>query len=206
MGAISDFIRHHYRHFNAAALVDAADGYVRHLGERRQDAGDARRRDEHRGARPLARRDDPARTRCTRSAAPARTSRRTSSTSSRTTTTCAIPHYRDLSPQDEETAARAAPEPRHRHLHPGGRGDAPDREARARGVGRAPTRQGERFFPHEFLYQILRSGVLEAALPDRPEGQLAARRRREEPADLRPRLGGLDARQHLRGALHRAAT
>ena len=32
MGAISDFIRHHYRHFNGAALVDAADGYVRHLG------------------------------------------------------------------------------------------------------------------------------------------------------------------------------
>jgi deoxyhypusine synthase len=31
MGAISDFIRHHYRHFNGAALVDAADGYVRHL-------------------------------------------------------------------------------------------------------------------------------------------------------------------------------
>jgi deoxyhypusine synthase len=24
---VSDFIRHHYRHFNAAALVDAADGY-----------------------------------------------------------------------------------------------------------------------------------------------------------------------------------
>ena len=32
MGAITDFIRHHYRHFNGAALVDAADAYVRHLG------------------------------------------------------------------------------------------------------------------------------------------------------------------------------
>ena len=31
-----------------------------------------------------------------------------------------------------------------------------------------------------------------------PQGLLAARRRREEPADLRPRLGGLDPRQHLR--------
>lgn len=27
MGAIGDFIRHHYRHFNSAALVDAAEGY-----------------------------------------------------------------------------------------------------------------------------------------------------------------------------------
>ena len=35
MGAISDFIRHHYRHFNAAALVDAADAYVQHLDARR---------------------------------------------------------------------------------------------------------------------------------------------------------------------------
>ena len=30
-GPISKFIDHHYRHFNAAALKDAADGYVRHL-------------------------------------------------------------------------------------------------------------------------------------------------------------------------------
>lgn len=33
MTAIRDFVHHHYRHFNAAALVDAADGYVRHLDE-----------------------------------------------------------------------------------------------------------------------------------------------------------------------------
>src|SRR5262245_5134300 len=31
MGKISEFIRHNYRHFNAAALVDAADAYKRHL-------------------------------------------------------------------------------------------------------------------------------------------------------------------------------
>src|SRR3970040_907714 len=31
MGAISDFLQHHFRHFNAAALIDAADGYVEHL-------------------------------------------------------------------------------------------------------------------------------------------------------------------------------
>jgi deoxyhypusine synthase len=28
---ISQFLRHHYRHFNAAAMIDAADGYRRHL-------------------------------------------------------------------------------------------------------------------------------------------------------------------------------
>jgi len=28
---VSAFLRHHFRHFNAAALIDAADGYRRHL-------------------------------------------------------------------------------------------------------------------------------------------------------------------------------
>ena len=32
-GPISQFIQHHYRHFNAAALVDAAKGYEKHLQE-----------------------------------------------------------------------------------------------------------------------------------------------------------------------------
>lgn len=32
-GPISKFIEHHYRHFNAAALVDAAKGYETHLNE-----------------------------------------------------------------------------------------------------------------------------------------------------------------------------
>src|SRR6476620_4729199 len=30
-GAISKFIDHHYRHFNAAALKDAAEGYKKHI-------------------------------------------------------------------------------------------------------------------------------------------------------------------------------
>ena len=33
MGEISEFIDRHYRHFNAAALIDAADAYVSHLEE-----------------------------------------------------------------------------------------------------------------------------------------------------------------------------
>src|SRR5215210_6323997 len=32
-GPVSKFIQHHYRHFNAAALVDAAKGYEQHLAE-----------------------------------------------------------------------------------------------------------------------------------------------------------------------------
>ena len=32
-GPVSQFIEHHYRHFNAAALIDAAKGYETHLTE-----------------------------------------------------------------------------------------------------------------------------------------------------------------------------
>jgi deoxyhypusine synthase len=31
MGSISQFIERHFRHFNAAALKDAADAYIAHL-------------------------------------------------------------------------------------------------------------------------------------------------------------------------------
>jgi deoxyhypusine synthase len=30
---ITEFLKHHYKHFNAAALIDAADGYKAHLAE-----------------------------------------------------------------------------------------------------------------------------------------------------------------------------
>ena len=33
MSTITSFIKHHYRHFNAAALVDAAEAYKKHLAE-----------------------------------------------------------------------------------------------------------------------------------------------------------------------------
>src|SRR5271166_7168682 len=33
MSSISQFIKHHYRHFNAAALVDAAEGYNKLLAD-----------------------------------------------------------------------------------------------------------------------------------------------------------------------------
>ena len=72
-------------------------------------------------------------------------------------------------------AARPAPEPRHRHLHPRGRGDAPHRERRARGVAarrQAPASAASRTSSST---RCCVSGALEAVLPDRPEGQLAAR-------------------------------
>ena len=31
MGPVKSFLRHHYRHFNAASVIDASEGYVQHL-------------------------------------------------------------------------------------------------------------------------------------------------------------------------------
>ena len=83
-----------------------------------------------------------------------------------------VPHYRDLTPAGREGAARAAPEPRHRHLHPRRGSDAPHRERRCSRSGWQRDKEGERFFPHEFIYEILRDGRSEEALPDRSRGQL----------------------------------
>ncbi|MEM9193187.1 MAG: deoxyhypusine synthase family protein [Myxococcota bacterium] len=33
MGSVKDFIRHHYRHFNAAVVIDAAEAWEQHLAE-----------------------------------------------------------------------------------------------------------------------------------------------------------------------------
>ena len=32
-GPVSQFMQHHYRHFNAAAMMDAAKAYVQHMEE-----------------------------------------------------------------------------------------------------------------------------------------------------------------------------
>ena len=31
LGPVSRYLRHHFRHFNAAAMLDATDAYARHL-------------------------------------------------------------------------------------------------------------------------------------------------------------------------------
>ena len=116
-----------------------------------------------------------------------------------------IPHYRELTPEDEQALLE-------RHLNRVTDTCIPEEEAMrriehdiARGVAR--RRQGRRaLLPARVLLPASSAAASsKQSYQIDPQGQLAARRRREEPADLRARLGGLDARQHLRRALHRAA-
>ena len=133
------------------------------------------------------------------SAAPARTSRRTSSTSWRTTTTSACRNYRDLTPGRRAGAARAAPEPRHRHLHPRGGGDAPHRDARCSTSGSRPTRRASATSrtsssTRSCAQRRARSSTTRSTR--RTRWMLAAAEK-NLPIFV-PGLGGLDARQHLR--------
>jgi deoxyhypusine synthase len=160
-GPISDFIDRHYRHFNAAALKDAADAYIGHL-----DRGGAmlvtlagamstaelgvslaemiRRGKVHAicctGANleedvfNLVARDHYVR----------------------------LPNYRDLTPADEQALLE-------RHLNRVTDTCIPEHEAMRRIEGAvldewvAADQRGERCFPHEFLYRVLESCKLSAS-------------------------------------------
>ncbi len=112
-----------------------------------------------------------------------------------------IPNYRDLTPEDEHELLS-------RHLNRVTDTCIPEEEA-IRRIEAAiieewtdADRKGERYFPHEFLYRMLRSGKLEQYYQIDPEEQLDAGCVREKPAHLRAGLGRLHHGQHLRLPLH----
>ena len=116
-----------------------------------------------------------------------------------------VPNYRDLTPEDEQELLE-------RHMNRVTDTCIPEQEAMRR-IEKAVLEEwqradkaGERYFPHEFMYKILRSGALEKHYQIDPKDTLAARGLREGPADDRAGLGGLDARQHLRRHTCIAAT
>jgi len=156
--SVSDFIRHHFRHFNSAALVDAADGYRSHL-----DAG-GRMLVTLAGAMSTAelglslaemiRRDRVHAICCTGANLEEDVFNLVAHDHY-----VRIPHYRDLTPADEEALLA-------RHLNRVTDTCIPEEEA-IRRIERAvldewqnADRAGERYFPHEFLYRVLRSGRL----------------------------------------------
>ena len=106
MGNIRKFIHRNYRHFNAAALVDAAQGPGKAPG-----AGGGQMLLAMAGAMSSAElgislAEMIRKGKCTRSAAPAPTWKRTSSTSWRTTLR-RIPNCRDLTPRTRWTCSRS---------------------------------------------------------------------------------------------------
>ncbi|HLT92699.1 MAG TPA: deoxyhypusine synthase family protein [Woeseiaceae bacterium] len=159
MTAVRDFVHHHFRHFNAAALVDAADAYVRHLDEGgvmfMTLAGAMSTAELGLSLADMIREEKVHAICCTGANLEEDVFNLVAHEHY-----VRVPHYRELTAKDEEALLE-------KHLNRVTDTCIPEEEA-IRRIERAvldvwvdADRQKERYFPHEFLYRVLRSGALE---------------------------------------------
>ncbi len=158
-GQITEFIKHHYRHFNAAALIDASEAYVRHMDAGGKMmitlAGAMSTAELGLSLAEMIRRDKVQIISCTGANLEEDLFNLVAHDYYER-----VPHYRDLTPQDEQDLLD-------RHMNRVTDTCIPEMEAMRRlekamvDVWTAADAKGERYFPHEFMYQVLRSGVLE---------------------------------------------
>jgi deoxyhypusine synthase len=156
--AISQFIRRHFRHFNAAALVEAADGYRRHLDADGKMlvtlAGAMSTAELGRSLAEMIRQGKVHGISCTGANLEEDVFNLVAHNYYER-----VPNYRDLTPADE--AALLA-----RHMNRVTDTCIPEMEAMRRietvvlEEWVAADRAGTRYFPHEFMYKILLGGKL----------------------------------------------
>jgi len=156
---VSRFVRHHFRHFNGAALVDAADGYIRHLDEGgimfMTLAGAMSTAELGLSLAEMIRQDKVHAICCTGANLEEDVFNLVAHDHY-----VRIPHYRDLTPADEEGLLA-------RHLNRVTDTCIPEEEAIRRiedvilEEWLAADGAGKSYFPHEFLYRILLDGKLE---------------------------------------------
>jgi deoxyhypusine synthase len=159
MGQISAFLKHHYRHFNAAVVMDAAEAYVRHLDDGGSMmvtlAGAMSTAELGLSLAEMIRRDKVQAITCTGANLEEDVFNLVAHDHY-----VRLPHYRHLSPEQEESLLE-------QHLNRVTDTCIPEEEAmrrierfvRARWM--AADAAGERYFPHEFFYAALKSGELE---------------------------------------------
>jgi deoxyhypusine synthase len=157
--AVSKFIRHHYRHFNAAALVDAADAYTKHLEKGGKMlvslAGAMSTAELGLSLAEMIRRDKVHIISCTGANLEEDIFNLVAHDYYER-----VPHYRDLTPADEQALLD-------RHMNRVTDTCIPEMEAMRRLEGAvldqwmAADAEGERYFPHEFFFRALKSGALE---------------------------------------------
>ena len=159
MTAITDFVHHHFRHFNSAALVDAADGYRRHLDTGGRMfmtlAGAMSTGELGLSLAEMIRKDKVHAICCTGANLEEDLFNLVAHDHY-----VRIPGYRDLTPEDEEQLLA-------RHLNRVTDTCIPEDEA-IRRIEDAVLKEwqtadqaGESYFPHEFLYRLISSGELE---------------------------------------------
>jgi len=156
---ISAFISKHFRHFNAAALKDAASAYCTHLDNGGvmflTMAGAMSTAELGISLAEMIRQGKVHAICCTGANLEEDVFNLVAHNHY-----VRVPHYRDLTPQDEEALLN-------KHLNRVTDTCIPEEEAMRR-IEKAVLKQwmeadqrGERYFPHEFMYRILLSGELE---------------------------------------------
>lgn len=167
MGPISDFINHHYRHFNAASLVDAAKAYRAHLDSGGKMllamAGAMSTAELGLSLADMIRQDKIHAISCTGANLEEDIFNLVAHDHY-----VRVPNYRELTPAQEQELLD-------RHLNRVTDTCIPEGEAIRRIEGeileiwREADRKGERLFPYQFLYRLLLSGRLEKSYQIDPE-------------------------------------
>ena len=157
-GPVSRFVARHYRHFNSAALLDAAKGYEAHLAAGGKMlvtlAGAMSTAELGISLAEMIRRDKVHAIVCTGANLEEDIFNLVAHDYYER-----VPRYRELSARDEQTLLK-------RHMNRVTDTCIPEMEAMRRIEAVvleewvAADRAGERYFPHEFMYKILRSGKL----------------------------------------------
>ena len=158
-GPVSQFIQHHYRHFNAAALVDAAKGYETHLLEGGKMmitlAGAMSTAELGISLAEMIRQDKVQIISFTGANLEEDIMNLVAHTHYKR-----VPHYRDLGPKEEwdllekgfnRVTDTCIPEEEafrriQKHIHK---------------LWKDAEEAGERYFPHEYMYKLLLSGVMQ---------------------------------------------
>ncbi|MFZ4482540.1 MAG: deoxyhypusine synthase family protein [Chthoniobacterales bacterium] len=156
---VSQFIRHHYRHFNAAALIDAADAYSTLVDSGGRMlvslAGAMSTAELGLSLAEMIRQDKVHIISCTGANLEEDIFNLVAHDYYER-----VPHYRDLTPADEQALLD-------RHMNRVTDTCIPEMEAMRRletvmlDQWMTADAAGERYFPHEFFFRALRSGALE---------------------------------------------
>jgi deoxyhypusine synthase len=166
-GPISTFIKHHYRHFNAAALVEAAEGWIKHLEEGGKMfltlAGAMSTAELGISLAAMIREEKVHGISCTGANLEEDVFNLVAHDFYER-----VPHWRDLSSEDEQALLN-------KHMNRVTDTCIPEEEAMRRIEGvilqewTAADSKGERYFPHQFFYRILQSPDLQKSFQIDPK-------------------------------------
>lgn len=158
-GEVRQFLRHHFRHFNAAALVDAAEGYVTHLEKGGKMllamAGAMSTAELGLSLAEMIRAGKVHAISCTGANLEEDIFNLVAHDHYKR-----VPNWRELTPADEQALLE-------QHLNRVTDTCIPEGEAIRRLEGllldewQGAEARGERLFPHQFLYRLIKSGKLE---------------------------------------------